>query len=280
MELRATTVGDLPTLHTLFLASIGGVFRRHAFDPPEPPLEVFAAQQSHVLATGRSVVAERGGEVVGFAAAWSRGGDWFLASLFVAAEAQGGGIGSALLDAVWDESTERRRTITDAIQPVSNALYGRRGLVPVAPVLALSGLPTRGETPLACVGDASAATLAAIDRVAYGFDRALDHDYWQRTAAVRVWSRDGDPVAYSYAWPGGVVGPVAGLDAHAAAGALAGEFARAAGAVTVRVPGSSRALVGLAVARGLRLSPTPGLLLVSGDTPPPDALAIGSFTLY
>src|SRR6185437_16763356 len=100
-------------LHALFLASIAGVFRPHAFDPPEPPFDVFAAQQAHILATGRSVVAERDGTVVGFASAWIRDGHWFLASLFVDAAAQGAGIGPALLDAVWDDGAVVRRTITD-----------------------------------------------------------------------------------------------------------------------------------------------------------------------
>jgi GNAT superfamily N-acetyltransferase len=283
VELRPTTVGDLPALHTLFLASIAGVFRPHGFDPPAPPFEVFAAQQGHVLETGRSVVAERDGAFAGFAGAWRRDDHWFLASLFVAPERQGEGIGPALLDAVWDGDARVRRTITDAIQPVSNALYGRRGLAPVTPVLAFSGRPTAGGgAPFARAdGDAAAAKrVAEIDRAAYGFDRAPDHAYWRRTARASVWLRDGEPVAYSYAWAGGAVGPVAGLDAEAAAGALAGELESARDAVTVRVPGSSRRLVALALDSGLRLSPTPGLLLVSGDTQPPDALAIGSFLLF
>jgi len=31
---------------------------------------------------------------------------------------------------------------------------------------------------------------------------------------------------------------------------------------------------------GLRLSPTPGLLLLSDGVPPPTSLAIGSYTLF
>jgi GNAT superfamily N-acetyltransferase len=281
VELRATTAGDLPRLHALFLASIGAVFRRHGFDSPAPPFEVFAAQQTHILATGRSVLAERDGAILGFASSWRRGGHWFLASLFVDVAVQGRGIGPALLDAVWDGDAEVRRTITDAIQPVSNALYGRRGLVPVTPVLAFSGRPAHGEGrgPLEPGGEATAELLAALDGAAYGFDRAPDHAYWRRTGLLRIWSCGGEPAAYAYSWPGGAIGPVAGLDEDAAAGALAGELSLARGDVTVRMPGSSRALVALALARGLRLSPTPGFLLVSGRTPPPDALAIGSFTL-
>ena len=122
MALRPTTVGDLPALHALFLDAIAGVYR-HAFDPPAPPFEVFANQQRHILDTGgRSVLATDTGRITGFASSWARGDDWFLASLFVERDAQSRGLGGALLAAVWGEGFARRRTITDAIQPVSDAL--------------------------------------------------------------------------------------------------------------------------------------------------------------
>jgi GNAT superfamily N-acetyltransferase len=268
VELRPTTAGDLEALHTLFLDAIGDVYRSHAFDPPAPPLEVFANQQLHIVETGRSIVAEARGAVVGFASAWARGGDWFLASLFVAPAAQGAGAGSLLLDAVWGDAP-RRRTITDAIQPISNALYARRGLVPATPVLTFGG-PTRTEARV----EPAEADPAAIDRVAYGFDRAVDHDHWSRFARRMTW-----PDAYSYVFPGGMIGPVAGTSPEAAAAALAGELARADGEVRVRIPGSARHLVAVALAAGLRLAPAPGLLLLSDGLRPPDALAIGSYTL-
>lgn len=269
MELRPTTDGDDGELHALFLESIAGVYRPHAFEPPAPPFEVFANQQRHVRRTGTSVAAEADGRIVGFASAWERGGDWFLASLFVAADEQGGGLGRALLDAVWGEAL-RRRTITDAIQPVSNALYARRGLVPLTPVLTFTGEP-HATAPV----EPAEEDVAAVDRAAYGFEREIDHAYWSGIAHRTTW-----PGAYSYVFPGGAIGPVAGRTPEAAAAALAGELARARGAVTVRMPGSSRELVRVALEAGLRLAPTPGLLLVSDGVDAPTALAIGSYTLF
>ncbi len=293
MELRPTTVGDLPALHALFLTSIAGVYLPHRFEPPAPPLEVFADQQRHIIDSGgRSLVAADGDSLTGFASAWSRGDDWFLASLFVAPAAQQGGIGQALLDAVWGDRHARRRTITDAIQPVSNALYARRGLVPATPVLSFSGTPRAGKpcagtpwggaAPLAGSRQAadSPRETAPLDAAAYGFDRAVDHAYWSGLARLTIWARDATVVAYSYAFPRGHIGPVAGLDAEAAAGALEGELAQATGPVVVRIPGSSRSLVEVALRRGLRLSPTPGLLLLSAGAEPPTALALSGFTLY
>jgi GNAT superfamily N-acetyltransferase len=270
VELRPTTAADLPALHALFVAAINGVFVRHGFEPPGPPLEVFANQQQHLLETGTSVVAEEDGRLLGFGASWQRDDDWFLASLFVDEGTQGRGVGPALLDAVWG-TAPRRRTITDAIQPVSNALYGRRGLIPATPIVTFTGHPHSNGSDLR----PEDAHVAAIDLAAYGFDRAVDHAYWEQYGKRTTW-----PDAYTYAFPGGAIGPVAGLTAAAAAGALAAELTRAVGEVRVRIPGSSRALVEVALAAGLRLDPVPGLLLLSESVQPPTALAIAGYMLF
>jgi GNAT superfamily N-acetyltransferase len=276
VELRPTSVGDLPALHEVFRAAISGVYIPHGFDPPSPPRDVFTVQQEHVLRTGSSYVATRDETIVGFASAWSRGADWFLASLFIVPDAQGLGLGRRLLDAVWGDAVTRRRTITDAIQPISNALYASRGLAPTTPLLVFSGVPMPGGAPLA----EGTGELAPIDAAAYGFDRAVDHRYWGTHARRTVWLREGEPVAYSYSFPGGSIGPVVGIDPEAAAAALDGELTRSDGSVLVRVPGSCRALVATALARGLRLSPTPGLLLLSEAATPPTSLAIAGYMLF
>ncbi len=270
MELRPTTAGDLPVLHRLFLAAIRGVFEPHGFEAPAPALAVFLNQHRQLIEMGTSVAAEEDGTLLGFAASWQRDEHWFLASLFVDEHAQERGIGKALLDAVWGSATHRR-TITDAIQPVSNALYGRRGLIPATPILTFTGAPQGVFSDLR----PAEADLAAIDLAAYGFDRAVDHAYWAQHAMRTTW-----PGAYTYCFPGGAIGPVGGLDAVAASCALEAELARATGEVRLRIPGSSRALVQVALAAGLRLDPVPGLLLVSEDVQLPTALAVGSYMLF
>jgi GNAT superfamily N-acetyltransferase len=284
MEIRRTRASDLPALHDIFIEAIAAVYRPHAFDPPAPPLEVFANQQRHVLAHDGETcaVAEDGGEPVAFASAWTRGGTWFLASLFVRPQLQARGVGRALLDAVWGVGAGRRLTITDAIQPVSNALYGRRGLVPATPLLSFGGRPRPDDAAAVEAADADEDALRAIDSAAYGFGRAVDHAYWARLARRTVWLREGRAVAYSYVFPGdaAAIGPVGGIDGVAAASALAAELARADGEVRVRMPGSSYELVATALAAGLRLAPTPGLLLLGPGVRAPTSLAIGSYTLF
>ena len=269
MELRPTTDGDVPALHATFIDAIGTVFGPRGFEAPSPSLEVFSILQRHVLATGVGYVAEDAGGVVGFASAWTRGDDWFLACLFVRGRAQGRGVGPQLLEAVWGDA-RRRRTVTDAIQPVSNVLYGRRGLAPVTPLLTFTGTPN-----LDAAADEAPAHLAAVDAIAYGFDRAVDHRYWALHARRTEW---GD--AYSYVFPGGDVGPVAGSTPAAAARALAAELARSDGPVRVRVPGSARELVDVALRSGLRLGPVPGLVLTSRGVEPPACLVPSGYMLF
>jgi GNAT superfamily N-acetyltransferase len=269
VELRPTTDGDLPALHATFLDAIGTVFAPRGLEAPAPSLEVFSILHRHVLATGVGYVAEDSAGVAGFSAAWTRGDDWFLASLFVRGRAQGRGVGPLLLDRVWGEA-RHRRTVTDAIQPVSNVVYGRRGLVPATPLLTFTGMPQ-----VAASAEEVPADLPAIDAAAYGFDRTVDHRYWELHARRAEW---GD--AYSYVFPGGDVGPVAGTTPAAAARALRVELARAEGTVRVRIPGSARELVEVALHAGLRLGPVPGLVLLSRGVEPPAALAPSGYMLF
>lgn len=269
MELRPTTDGDLPALHATFVDAISTVFAPRGFDVPAPSADVFSILQRHVLATGVGYVAEEDGDVVAFGSAWTRGDDWFLGCLFVRGRAQGRGLGPMLLDAVWGDA-RRRRTVTDAIQPVSNVLYGRRGLVPATPLLTFSGVPR-----LDAHAEEGQADLSAIDAVAYGFDRTIDHRYWELHARRTEWDD-----AYSYVFPGGDIGPVAGETPASAARALAAELARSDGPVRVRVPGSARELVEVALRARLRLGEVPGFVLLSPGIDPPIALAPSGYMLF
>ena len=145
-----------------------------------------------------------------------------------------------------------------------------RGLVPSTPVLTFHGRP-QIDARL----EEGAADLRRIDELAYGFDREVDHRHWSRHARRTEWQD-----AYSYVFPDGEIGPVAGATPAAAASALAAELAAATGTVRVRVPGSARLLVEVALAARLRLAPVPGLLLLSQGVEPPTALAPSSYALY
>jgi GNAT superfamily N-acetyltransferase len=277
---RPTAAEDLPALHDVFRAAMEELYGRHNLAAPGAPREVFVAQQAHVLRhdSQRCWVAEDGGRLVGFVAAIVRDDDWFLSSLFVEPAAQGGGVGRALLDRAWGAAA-RRRTLTDAVQPISNGLYARRGLIPATPALHLGGIPTI-ESPAGLEpAEPDSAALRLLDVAAYGFDRAVDHAFWRESAKCSLWARAGEAVAYSYAFPGGRIGPVAGRSGEDAADALRSELARSQGETGLVVPGSARKVVAAALQAGLRFVRVPGLLLLSDGVAAPEALVLSGYTL-
>jgi len=281
MDFRPATPADFPAEHRVLDAAEGGLRERHGFAWRPPPLEAFAAAHAYLLGTdpARSWVAEDDGEVVAYTAAWERDGHWFLSDLFVHPDVQARGVGTRLLDLAWGDGPERRITLADAIQPVSNAMYARRGLVPATPMLELGGTP-RADAPALEPAAAEPDALAALDAAAYGFDRAPDHAHWSGVEPPTLWLRGGEPVAYSYGTWSGRIGPVAGADPSAAADALRAELARADGDVSLDVPGSARDVVEAALAAGLRITGPPGLLLLSRGVEPPRALVISGYWLF
>ena len=281
MELRLATESDLAAQEKIFRSAIGEVYEKRNLVAPTPPSQAFRAQHRHLLRhdAERCWVAEEDGVVVGYAAALARGEAWHLSSLFIAPDRQGTGLGKRLLERVWGEGYRNRRTLTDAIQPVSNGLYGSRGLIPVAPNLHLGG-EARAEDPGLEPAEPRPSVLAALDHAGYGFDRAVDHAYWQSVGRCTVWLRAGEPCAYSYTYAWDMIGPIAGVDGPAAADAFRAEVARSAGPAAIVVPGTSRELVAAALEAGLRFTRPPGLLLLGRGVEPPRALAISGYSLF
>jgi hypothetical protein len=170
-------------------------------------------------------------------------------------------------------------TITDSIQPISNALYGSNGLLPVAPLIRLvgrAGVVRPGRLELAA---ATIEELAAVDRASYGFERRIDHPYWASRGTRHAWARDGAVVAWSYRWANGNIGPLAAIDPETAADAFGAELALDPRA-SVELPASARPLLSVALKAGLRIEPPMGLLLASDGIAAPTALAIGTYGLY
>ncbi len=218
-------------------------------------------QLAHMTATDpdRFWVAEIGSpddppaeaRLVGFSVATLRDGLWYLAMLFVAPDAQGNGIGAALLDRAQaardappggpavpgpdkplDSGIHTWGMATDTAQPISNGLYARRGMVPRLPVWRLAGEPYRwAAVPLlppaleAVPFDAIAANgsdgprrlaeaVGALDREIIGLTHPEDHEYLRRDGRLGflVRERGGRALGYAYGSSSGRVGPVAAVD--------------------------------------------------------------------
>jgi GNAT superfamily N-acetyltransferase len=278
---RPATFDDLAAEHAVFCRAEGAVLRARQYEWVDPPFEQFSLGLRHLLThdPGRCWVAEVEGRVVAYTGALVRDDTWFFSMLFIDPDAQGRGVGRRLFDLASAGAPERRLTITDSIQPVSNALYGRNGLLPIAPLIRLAGeAPYGAATPLE-LGEAASGQLGGIDRLAYGFERHVDHDYWATRWQRRAWFRNGELVAWAYRWPNGNIGPLAAIDAATAADAFRSELA-VAGPISIEMPATARPLLAVALDAGLRINPPMALLLASDGVSPPTSLAISTYGFY
>lgn len=301
---------DLPACLAVWRAAVDE-YQGRVNQPPLPeetgPLRRHLA---HMLATDpeRFWVAEADdasgsaeARVIGFALATVRDGLWYLAMLFVQPEAQGHGIGSALLDRAQaardalpggpaipcpddpcDSGIHTWGMATDTAQPISNALYARRGMLPRLPIWRLGGepyrwsaLPTLPPSLEAIPFDAIAANgrdgsrrlaeaVDAIDREVIGLTHPADHEFLRRDgrAGFLVRDRGGGALGYAYGSPGGRIGPVATLDPELLP-SLLGVAIRSTpilGNVGVWVPASAEGAVRALLEAGLRFDRFPGLL--------------------
>jgi GNAT superfamily N-acetyltransferase len=220
-----------------------------------------------------------GRQIVGWGCGLLRGDWWFLSNLFVLPEAHGMGIGARLFElaATGAPPGAVRATVTDSIQPVSNTLYARRGLLPREVLIGFDGEPRASLAPPA-LGTLvperltldAIPELREIDAAAAGVDRSVDHRFYL-THGGRfglLFRRRGRAVGYAVVRRDGWVGPVATVrepdmetvTAHGIAHLVArGVTDKVRAGVTGRSEGAQRAFWGA----GLRFSGTPGLLLSS-----------------
>jgi hypothetical protein len=248
-----------------------------------------------------------GERIVGFGIGLQREHVWFLSQLYVLPAEQHRGIGRALLTMVLPSAPEagaadaadvvggvegsHRRpgvlaTCTDSAQPISNALYGKLGIVARMPVFNLVGRPatlstlprlpegieavaleprelTAHRNPAAPGKAELCQTIDAIDRDVLGYAHQPDHDFLRLQGRTGFFYRTsaGEPLGYGYSSQVGRFGPVALLDETLMAPVI-GHLMRAIeprGATTVWIPGANdRAMVALLRA-GLRIEGFPAM---------------------
>ena len=230
-----------------------------------------------------------------------RDGLWYLAMLFVLSEAQARGIGAALMDRAQagrdtppggpaipgpdqalDTGIHTWGMATDTAQPISNALYAGRGMVPRMPIWRLTGEPHRWGALPALPASLEAISFDAIaangregpqrladavddfDREVIGITHPADHEFLRRDGRVGflVRERSGRIVGYAYGSAVGRIGPVAALDPELLP-SLLGVAVRSTpilGTVGVWVPGAADLAIRALLAAGLHFDRFPGLL--------------------
>ncbi|MGH2513807.1 MAG: hypothetical protein ACRDGQ_14130, partial [Candidatus Limnocylindrales bacterium] len=174
-------------------------------------------------------------------------------------------------------------TATDSLQPISNALYSRYGIVPRLPLFSLSGYISAPETlvdlpegtvavPFEAIADRASgdghrqlsAAVGALDRDVLGVEHPQDHRFLRLEGRHGFLYRDanGAVQGYGYASETGRIGPVAVRDAGLA-GPILGHLLRAVpsrGAQAVWVPGAAGSAVISLLQAGLRFEDFPILL--------------------
>jgi GNAT superfamily N-acetyltransferase len=206
-----------------------------------------------------------GRHIVGWGCGLVRGDWWFLSNLFVLPEAQGLGVGARLFDLAGAGARRAgvRATVTDSLQPVSNNLYARRGLLPREILIGFEGVPDQNGAPVDLgalepepLTLASIPQLGEIDAEVSGVDRTVDHEFYLTEGGRYgfLFRRHGEPAAYVVASDMETVTAAGIADVSRRDGV---EKVRAG--VIARSEGAQRAFWGA----GLRFSGTPGLLLAS-----------------
>ena len=175
MIVRPAGAGDLDAIARISVANDEPVA-----DPDRPGSRYL----EHLLGHARLVVAESEAGVVGFGGAIDTPTGWFLTDLFVDTDAQGRGIGRALLAEVLPDSGPR--LTFSSSDPRALPLYVRAGLAPWWPLLYLrppdAGPPERTLRPpleetwsVETLGPVDAATE---ERRLTGHDRSRDWAFW------------------------------------------------------------------------------------------------------
>ena len=259
----------------------------------------------HVLRhdAARCWAAESGDRLVAWGAAIQRGRWWFLTDLFVLPEAQGRGVGRELLRRCMEaaDDADTFATVTDTLQPLSNLLYARRGMLPREALLGFAGAPRVDEAllgPLRAgtapaegldpvpLGPAAVADVAAVDLGVTGIERAADHAFYLGEDGRRGWlfRRAGRPVAYAMYRPSGRIGPLACLAEADVAPVLRHALVHLAALgfekVSARVPAPCEAAQRVLWGAGLTFDDTPGLLLASRPFGRLDRYIPGSYGMF
>ena len=281
MELRLGVADDLPTEYEIFCAAQGAAARRAGIDWQSPSYDSWQEAHSYIISTpgGCNLVMQHGETIIGYCSAVQKNKFWFLSALFILPEAQGQGVGSALLKACWPDPGVTRATISESFQLISTGLYSRSGLTNIVPLLSLGGQPHLLTPSERLSPSSSAAEPPDIISITYGLDRTDEYNFWKATLKRTVWCRDDLPVAVSFVDRDGNIGPLMGVTASDATAALQTQLSGITTRAALLIPATSRELLDTALASGLSYTRPPGLLLSSHALPLSNALALSGYWL-
>lgn len=202
------------------------------------------------LQLGHGFVLQRAGDVIGTAAWWPYGEAHASAGMIIVAKAaQGRGYGARLIDALLAAAYPRTIVLNSTAE--GQALYQRRGFVPIGVIHQHQGIPReRFEPPPSGLVRAMAASdfeaITRLDRQAIGWERQLLLDRLVQSGDGYVLQRDGIALGYAISrlfGRGHVIGPVVAENPTDARALIEAALARL-GRVFVRIDTSASPQLG------------------------------------
>jgi len=273
LRVRPGTPADSPALFQVFVAAFADLNQRlnleTAFTQPafvEQFWQRTALLWDYLAHTeSRFFVAERNGQIIGYARSIDRDGVRQLTEFFVHPDSQSAGVGRALLALAFPAEGIGRRLIIASSDSRAQSLYLKSGVFSRFPIQYFYSKPE----PVYLASDlffASAAdtpdiraALDRIDRAVLGFTRSQEHTFLLADRACYLLYRGGEVVGYTYT--GKSTGPIALLDPGEFPAVLA--YAENAGAergdpnLGIQVPVINRAAVDYLLERGFHMDPLP-----------------------
>jgi GNAT superfamily N-acetyltransferase len=201
------------------------------------------------LQLGEGFVLERGGAVIGTAAWWPYGETHASAGMIIVAKsAQGRGYGARLMNALLTSTRPRSIALNSTAE--GQALYQRRGFVPIGVIHQHQGIPRRRYEPPPGLVRAMAASdfevIMRLDRDATGLERRQMLEKLLQSGDGDVLQRDGMARGYAISrlfGRGHVIGPVVAETATDAQALIEAALARL-GSVFVRIDTSATSQLG------------------------------------
>ena len=285
LTLRQATESDNPAVFRLFMRSVRDLEYRQgviAVNDGDDPL--FVAEQwekerpmfEHLARTAHSYwLAERDGEVVGYARSILRERMLELTEFFVSPGEQSQGVGRELLKRVFAAPEADVRTIIASTDTRAQARYLKTGVYPKFPIFYFYKRPEPSEvvTDLSFVpmesSDESLESLAELDREILGYRRGIDHAWFMSSRTGFLYVREGRPAGYGYITRGGGSGPFAVQDAADFPAVLAHAESVAAGEKReqfgLQIPMINRVAVDYLLQRGFLIESDVILFMSNGD---------------
>jgi len=281
---RRGTLADAEAVYRVFVESTADLEKRFG-TPDEKNIWIDAEWVAKYWIERRSLfdhmtrtadeywVAERGGEIVGFARAATHDGVRELLEFFVVPGHQAQGIGKQLLQRAFPAGGVRHRIIMATTEIHALSRYLKAGVYPRFPIYYFFRKPeaVAVETDLefvrATASPETLATLRAIDREILEFERDVDHEFLLSDRQADLYYRNGQVVGYGYTGKG--TGPIALLHQADFPAVLARAESEAAAAgedeFGMYLPMINRHAVDYMLGRGFQIDPF--TVLFMSDSP-------------